>query len=53
MAGLIDGDYDIAMTAADNVVAYVEGQGEAEFQADPDLIATETLSVRYATQLQS
>jgi ABC-type nitrate/sulfonate/bicarbonate transport system substrate-binding protein len=30
LQNLIDGNFDIAMTAADNVVAYQEGQGEAE-----------------------
>jgi len=39
MAGLIDGDYDIAMTAFDNVIAYNAGQGEAPTQNDPDLVA--------------
>jgi len=29
MKGLIEGEFDIAMTAIDNVVAYREGQGEA------------------------
>jgi hypothetical protein len=29
MTGLIDGQFDIAMTAVDNVIAYMEGQGEA------------------------
>ncbi|MEO7241866.1 MAG: ABC transporter substrate-binding protein [Variovorax sp.] len=29
MSGLIEGRFDIAMTALDNVVAYAEGQGEA------------------------
>jgi ABC-type nitrate/sulfonate/bicarbonate transport system substrate-binding protein len=37
LAGLIHGDYDIAMTGIDNVVAYMEGQGEAEIRATPDL----------------
>ena len=29
MTGLSEGKFDIAMTAVDNIVAYVEGQGEA------------------------
>lgn len=39
MAGLIDGDYDIAMTAFDNVVAYNAGQGEAPTKAESDVVA--------------
>ncbi|MEW5422953.1 ABC transporter substrate-binding protein [Amorphus sp. 3PC139-8] len=39
MAGLIDGEYDIAMTAIDNVFAYNAGQGEAPTKATSDLIA--------------
>jgi len=39
LAGLIDGKYDIAMTGIDNVVAYMEGQGEARTQATPDIFA--------------
>nr|WP_213738022.1 ABC transporter substrate-binding protein [Bradyrhizobium sp. dw_411] len=39
MSGLIDGRFDIAMTAIDNIVAYMEGQGEAETVAQPDLVA--------------
>lgn len=38
MKGLIQGDFDIAMTAMDNVVAYREGQGEAGVDG-PDLVA--------------
>lgn len=38
MTGLIDGRFDIAMTAIDNVVAYMEGQGEAPTQAKPDIV---------------
>ena len=38
MTGLIDGRYDIAETALDNVVAYVEGQGAAT-QRPPDIVA--------------
>lgn len=36
---LIEGQFDIAHTAIDNVVAYMEGQGEAELSTEPDLIA--------------
>ncbi len=39
LAGLIDGKYDIAMTGIDNVIAYMEGQGEAKTQATPDIFA--------------
>lgn len=38
LAGLIDGKFDIAMTAFDNLVAYREGQGETE-KVGPDLVA--------------
>ena len=38
MKGLIDGSFDIAMTAMDNVVAYREGQGEAGVDGK-DLVA--------------
>src|SRR5262245_39579396 len=38
LTGLIEGKYDIAMTAIDNLVAYREGQGEAKVLG-PDLIA--------------
>lgn len=34
---LVAGDYDIAATAFDNVVAYREGQGAVEFSTAPDL----------------
>lgn len=37
LSGLIRGDWDIGMTGIDNVVAYQEGQGEAEIDRDPDL----------------
>lgn len=37
LAGLIRGDWDIGATAFDNVVAYQEGQGEAEIDREPDL----------------
>ena len=39
MAGLIDDEYDIAMTALDNVIAYNAGQGEAPTQNKSDLVA--------------
>ncbi len=38
LTGLIEGKYDIAMTAIDNLVAYREGQGEVPVLG-PDLIA--------------
>jgi ABC-type nitrate/sulfonate/bicarbonate transport system substrate-binding protein len=38
LKGLIQGDFDIAMTAIDNVIAYREGQGEAGVSG-PDLVA--------------
>ena len=37
LAGLIEGRWDIGATAFDNVVAYQEGQGEAEIKREPDL----------------
>lgn len=37
LSGLIRGDWDIGMTGIDNVVAYQEGQGEAEIDREPDL----------------
>ncbi len=39
LANLIEGKFDIAHTAIDNVIAYMEGQGEAKVSATPDLIA--------------
>jgi len=39
LTNLIDGKFDIAMTAIDNVVAYDEIQGEAPTITNPDLIA--------------
>jgi ABC-type nitrate/sulfonate/bicarbonate transport system substrate-binding protein len=39
MMQLIEGGCDIAMTAVDNVVAYVEGQGGVQLEHTPDLIA--------------
>src|SRR5262245_63121969 len=38
LTNLIDGKFDIAMTAIDNLIAYREGQGEAPKQG-PDLFA--------------
>ena len=38
LTGLIDGKFDIAMTAIDNLIAYREGQGEAKVDG-PDLTA--------------
>jgi len=38
LTGLIEGRFDIAMTAIDNLIAYREGQGEAKILG-PDLIA--------------
>lgn len=35
--GLVAGDFDIAMTPFDNVVAYQEDQGEVHFDTPPDL----------------
>lgn len=37
LTNLIDGKFDIAITAIDNVIAYMEGQGEAPTQQKPDL----------------
>lgn len=39
MTRLIDGRCDLVMTAIDNIVAYVEGQGAAPVAPAPDLIA--------------
>lgn len=36
---LIAGEFDIAMTAMDNVIAYDEGQGEVPVRGHPDLFA--------------
>src|SRR3979490_1506285 len=38
LTGLIEGKFDIAMTAIDNLIAYREGQGEAKIDG-PALIA--------------
>jgi ABC-type nitrate/sulfonate/bicarbonate transport system substrate-binding protein len=37
LTNLIAGKFDIAMTAIDNLVAYMEGQGEAPVASTPDL----------------
>ncbi len=39
LANLAEGKFDIGMTAIDNVVAYMEGQGEAKVSVTPDLFA--------------
>jgi ABC-type nitrate/sulfonate/bicarbonate transport system substrate-binding protein len=39
MTGLAEGKFDIAMTAFDNIVAYVEGQGEAPIGVQPEFFA--------------
>ena len=39
MVGLSQGKFDVAMTAVDNVVAYVEGQGEAPIGPQPEFFA--------------
>ena len=39
LAGLIDGTWDLGLTGFDNVVAYQEGQGEADIKVEPDLFA--------------
>ena len=38
LTGLIQGKFDLGMTAIDNLIAYREGQGEAPIQG-PDLVA--------------
>lgn len=37
--GLMDGRYQLAMTAFDNIVAYQEGQGEVRFEQPTDFVA--------------
>jgi ABC-type nitrate/sulfonate/bicarbonate transport system substrate-binding protein len=37
LTNLIEGKFDIGMTALDNVVAYMEGQGEVPVSTQPDL----------------
>jgi ABC-type nitrate/sulfonate/bicarbonate transport system substrate-binding protein len=39
MTDFAQGKFDIAMTAVDNIVAYVEGQGEAPIGPQPDFMA--------------
>lgn len=39
MSSLIDGQFDVAMTAIDNLIAYQEGQGEAKTASKADLAA--------------
>ena len=39
LKNLIEGKFDIGMTAIDNVIAYQEGQGEAKVDVKPDLFA--------------
>ena len=39
MTGLAAGQFEIAMTAFDNIVAYVEGQGEAPIGPQPQFFA--------------
>jgi ABC-type nitrate/sulfonate/bicarbonate transport system substrate-binding protein len=39
MTDLSEGKFEIAMTAVDNIVAYVEGQGEAPIGSQPDFFA--------------
>jgi ABC-type nitrate/sulfonate/bicarbonate transport system substrate-binding protein len=39
LTNLIEGKFNIAHTAIDNVVAYMEGQGEAATKVEPDLVA--------------
>jgi ABC-type nitrate/sulfonate/bicarbonate transport system substrate-binding protein len=39
LSGLVRGDWEIGLTGFDNVVAYQEGQGEAEIDREPDLFA--------------
>jgi ABC-type nitrate/sulfonate/bicarbonate transport system substrate-binding protein len=38
LKSLIEGNFDLAMTAIDNVIAYNEGQGEASVGVMPDLV---------------
>ena len=39
MTGLSEGKFDIAITAVDNIVAYVQGQGEAPIGPQPEFFA--------------
>jgi ABC-type nitrate/sulfonate/bicarbonate transport system substrate-binding protein len=38
LTNLIEGKFDIAVTAIDNVIAYMEGQGEVPVSTQPDLV---------------
>jgi len=38
LKNLIEGKFDLGVTAIDNVVAYMEGQGEAQVDVKPDLV---------------
>jgi ABC-type nitrate/sulfonate/bicarbonate transport system substrate-binding protein len=38
LKNLIEGKFDVAMTAIDNVIAYDEGQGEASVSVKPNLV---------------
>lgn len=39
LKNLIEGKFDIAMTAIDNVIAYSEGQGATKVDVEPDIFA--------------
>ena len=39
LKNLIEGKFDIGMTAIDNVIAYMEGQGEAKVSVKPNIFA--------------
>jgi ABC-type nitrate/sulfonate/bicarbonate transport system substrate-binding protein len=39
ISGLVSGQWDIGLTGFDNIVAYQEGQGEAQLDREPDLFA--------------
>ena len=39
MKNLIEGKFDLTVTAMDNLVAYQEGQGEADYEGHCDLVA--------------
>jgi ABC-type nitrate/sulfonate/bicarbonate transport system substrate-binding protein len=39
LTALIEGKCDIVHTAIDNVIAYMEGQGEAPVSVEPDIFA--------------
>jgi hypothetical protein len=39
MKNLIEGKFDLTVTAMDNLVAYQEGQGEAAYEGECDLVA--------------